>query len=130
MVDWLRNEGRFVDKRSSFVARAAGVDRPAGRAVALSELGYSQSKIARLLDRSESAVDGWLQRVVAFAGPDARWAKRPDEIAVDASIDAATPAEIEQHTDRATERFREAVRAHPDHAPDWAVDEFCGGERR
>lgn len=83
-VDWEDNPARWVDRRTQFLASTSvGLRETVAEAVAWSELGYTASGIAKImdvgettarkyLDRADEAFPGILHRTVAdFDGPEA-----------------------------------------------------------
>lgn len=83
---WRRDEERFVKLRSSYLEQTAGLREAVARTVAWSELGYSENGVAKRIGRNEATVGAYLDDVAERFGPEAAYARLPEEIAVDAAL--------------------------------------------
>jgi predicted transcriptional regulator len=86
---WRRDEHRFVALRSSYLTQTADLRDPVAEAVAWSELGYSESGIAKRVNRAEATVGTYLDDVAERYGAEAIYARTPEEIHVDADLPGA-----------------------------------------
>lgn len=84
---WERDEARFVKKRAEFLDRAVGMDRKKARAVAWSELGYSEAGISAQLNVTAGTVGSWLDDIERDYAKSVALAKRPDQLKVDAPVE-------------------------------------------
>jgi len=122
------DEPRFVEQRAAYLERSANLPKKQGRVLALSELGYSTSGIAKHVAHTPSTVDNYLEAIEVQFGPAAAYAKLPDELGVDADLEPVTRAELLAHHEDTVERWRTLAAAHSDLAPDW-FDSDAGGDR-
>lgn len=83
---WRRDDERFAELRSRYLAQTTGLDRKVAGAVAWSEIGYSESGIAKRIDRAEGTVGAYLDEVVEEYAPQAAHVRHPEDIAVDAEL--------------------------------------------
>lgn len=97
MIDHRENEKRWVDRRTSYLKRATALDETDAEIITHSELGYSSSGIAKQIDLGESTVRAHLEEIADTHGPQACWARRADELAIEAGLDPQDSQEVGAH---------------------------------
>lgn len=68
---------RAATERSRYLARTTALDERPAKAVALSEMGFSDAGIAKRLDATEATVTGYFDAVVERYGIGATFPKTP-----------------------------------------------------
>jgi hypothetical protein len=86
MIDWRGEEDRWVDRRSQYLKRAAGLDDTNAELIAYSELGYSTAGIAKQVDIGESTVKARFDEIEETYGKPALFARRSDNLAIKAPL--------------------------------------------
>lgn len=120
---WKRDEDRFAEYRANYLHRQADIEEKKARALAYSELGYSDGGVASMVDVTVGTVTGWLDVLAVRFGPDAVRAKLPEEIAVDAELSPVTREELLDEPSEIADQWRELAETHAMDAPEW----FAGG---
>ena len=86
MIDWRENEDRWADRRAQYLKRAGDLDDTDARIVAYSELGYSESGIAKQVELNHSTVRSRAKEIEEQLGERALYALRPDELGIEAPL--------------------------------------------
>jgi len=113
-----------ANKRARYIEATTELSSSEADAVAYSELGYSESGIAKAIDSTASTVGTYLDRVVAEYGPEAAHAKRPSEIDRERDLSEVDRDEIAEWPEHYRTTWQQAVERHPDRSPSTAgIDE-------
>jgi DNA-binding CsgD family transcriptional regulator len=83
---WRSSPERWTERRSQYLESEYGLEERHAVTVAWSELGYSSSGIAERAGFAEGTVRAYLDELAESVGEAAVWAKRPDEIGVEAPL--------------------------------------------
>lgn len=74
------SDERQATQRGRYLSQTTDLRLNEAKAIAWSELGYSNSAIAREMDTSKSTVSGWKRRAIALYGLEIAHARRPEEL--------------------------------------------------
>lgn len=89
---WRRDVARWAERRASYVQSTRGIEHKYAVTLAFAELGFSSSGIAKRSQLTEPTVRAYLDELAGRFGEPAVYAKRPDEIGVEADIGGGADA--------------------------------------
>ena len=106
-----------ANERARYIEATTDLSSSEADAVAYSELGYSESGIAKQIDSTASTVGTYLDRVVAQYGPEAAHAKRPSELDRERDLSEVDRQQIAEWPEHYRETWQQAVERHPERSP-------------
>jgi len=87
------SDERQATQRGRYLSQTTDLRLNEAKAIAWSELGYSNGAIAREMDTSKSTVSGWKRRAMALYGLEIAHALSPDELESLPDFDRVDPSE-------------------------------------
>ena len=122
-----RNTDHEARERGRYLARTTTLTEREARAIAYSELGYSDSGIAKRIECEGATVKRYRERAAARYGHRAIEPK-PSQERGHTDLATVTKDEITAYPPGTREWWVEAARGHPDMAPEWADQLDEGGK--